>query len=359
MAFCQGHRPSEPPANRPEPFHVFLLLCTGFPFLPAKYHGTNQSGVTVLADILQVSNLTRRFGQRTAVDRVSFSVGEGESFGLLGPNGAGKSTTISIIAGLLKPTSGDVHVAGTSVQGRPMDTRRIIGYVPQEIALYPYLSATENLSFWGRMYGLTGSELAKRVAWALDTVGLTDRSTDRVSTFSGGMKRRLNIGAGLLHRPRLLMLDEPTVGIDPQSRNHILETVNRLIHEGMAILYTSHYMEEVEFLCHRVAIMDNGKIIAMGTTDELRLVVGDLDTLSFKVGDDAPDLESTVSSVEGVSRFAQSPGQIVVWAEHGRKVMADVITKLVDSGVSIVSVEVHEPNLETVFLHLTGKSLRD
>lgn len=312
-----------------------------------------------MSAILEASELCRSFGDRVAVDHVSFSVSEGESFGLLGPNGAGKSTAISMIAGLIQPTSGDSRVAGASVKSRPMEVRRTIGYVPQEIALYPYLTAAENLAFWGRMYGLQGAELAERAAWVLDTVGLSDRARDRVATFSGGMKRRLNIGAGLLHRPRLLILDEPTVGIDPQSRNHILQTVKSLNDQGMSIVYTSHYMEEVEYLCDRIAIMDLGKIMACGRLSDLRLLVGDLDMIRVKVAEGAPDASECITAVAGVSRFTQTPGEVVVWADHGRRVLAQVITSLADLGATISSIEVREPNLETVFLHLTGKSLRD
>jgi ABC-2 type transport system ATP-binding protein len=293
------------------------------------------------------------------VDDISFAVPEGESLGLLGPNGAGKSTTISMVCGLVTPTSGDVRVAGESVRDRPMQARRAFGLVPQDVALYPTLTARENLLFWGQMYGLGGQDLKSRVDSVLDIVGLSDRGRDRVQTYSGGMKRRLNMAVGLMHRPRLLVLDEPTVGIDPQSRNHILETVKSLNAEGMSVLYTSHYMEEVEYLCDRILIMDEGRMMALGTLDELRLLVGDQDVIKIKVAEAKPGAREALAAIEGVSGCTEEDRVMIVLAPHGRRVLADIITVLNSMGAKVTSVEVREPDLENVFLHLTGKSLRD
>lgn len=225
--------------------------------------------------MLQVKNLVKQFGQNEVVRGLTFAVARGESFGLLGPNGAGKSTTIAMICGLLTPTQGEIRVGGLDARQESMKVRQMMGVVPQEIALYPTLSARENLTFWGQMYGLQGRELAQRVDEALEIVSLTDRQKERIDKYSGGMKRRINIAASLLHRPELLIMDEPTVGIDPQSRNNILETVRRLNGElGMTVIYTSHYMEEVEYICERVGIIDQGRLIALGSLDEVRSLAG-------------------------------------------------------------------------------------
>ncbi len=263
------------------------LVChTG---LPREAH----KGV-VMAGIVEVVGLVKRFGELTAVDGVSFEIAQGEIFGLLGPNGAGKTTAISMISCLLAPDEGDVRVAGHSVLSDSIGVRRELGVVPQEIALYPTLTATENLRFWGRMYGMSGKTLEDAVSYGLSMAGLEDKAKVRVETFSGGMKRRINIAAGILHRPRVLLMDEPTVGIDPQSRNHILDTVRELNREGMTVVYTSHYMEEVEALCDRIAIIDHGKVIARGTLEELRALVGDEDRIRIQIGDDL-----AVSTTEG------------------------------------------------------------
>jgi ABC-2 type transport system ATP-binding protein len=248
--------------------------------------------------MLQVKELVKRFGDHEAVGGISFDVAKGECFGLLGPNGAGKSTTIAMICGLLPPTAGEVFVGNFSVQKEPNAAKQLMGVVPQEIALYPTLSARENLRFWGTLYGLYGRILQLRVDEALEIVGLTDRQSDRISTFSGGMKRRINIAAALMHHPELLIMDEPTVGIDPQSRNHILETVKRLNSErAMTVLYTSHYMEEVEFLCRRLAIIDHGRLLAEGTLDEIRRLPGSDPSASPTL--EEPTLESVFLQLTG------------------------------------------------------------
>jgi ABC-2 type transport system ATP-binding protein len=332
--------------------------------------------------LVAVSGLVKKFGENTAVDGVTFDIREGEVFGLLGPNGAGKTTTISMISCLIAPTAGTVTVAGLSVATDATKVKSALGVIPQEIALYPTLTALENLRFWGRMYGLSGALLEERVAEALETAGLADRAKERVETYSGGMKRRINIAAGIMHRPRLLIMDEPTVGIDPQSRNHILETVKGLNERGMTVLYTSHYMEEVEFLCDRVGIVDHGRLIALGTIDELRRLVGDENVISVRVAElpegvlDAlravPQVDSVTSAgpaAKPADADAAEPTDaaatddrtavIEVLSADSGAVVADVVAVLGRAGARILSVEVREPNLESVFLHLTGKSLRD
>ncbi len=239
-----------------------------------------------MAAILEVHNLTKNFGDFTAVKGVSFNIEEGEVFSLLGPNGAGKSTTISMLSCLLEPSGGEAQVGGFSVSSNPMDVKRIIGVVPQEIALYDDLSARENLIFWGQMYGMSGSSLKVRVDQVLEEIGLVEKANQRIKTYSGGMKRRVNIGVGLLHKPRLLFMDEPTVGIDPQSRRNILDSVKELNSQGMTVLYTTHYMEEAEELSDRVGIIDHGELIALGTQRELTQTIGQNDTLYLHLGND-------------------------------------------------------------------------
>jgi len=337
-------------------------------------------------DIVTVTDLVKRFGDNMAVDGVSFAICEGEIFGLLGPNGAGKTTTISMISCLLTPTAGDVVVDGSPVLKDPAAVKRSLGVVPQDIALYPTLSALENLKFWARMYGLSGTLLEQRVGEALELAGLADRAKEAIEKYSGGMKRRINIAAGIMHHPRVLIMDEPTVGIDPQSRNHILETVKELNRRGMTVIYTSHYMEEVEFLCDRVGIVDHGKLIAVGTIDELKRLVGDENVISVRVSDvpdgalealkALPDVES-VSCAAGVEpaatadesgateaeeRTAGDAGAsatIEVLSRDSGAVIASVVTALTGLGAKVLAIDVREPNLESVFLHLTGKSLRD
>ncbi|HWH31108.1 MAG TPA: ABC transporter ATP-binding protein [Egibacteraceae bacterium] len=243
--------------------------------------------------VLRCEGLRQAYGRRVAVDGVGFTIAEGEAYGLLGPNGAGKTTTISMLCGLLSPDAGHVEVAGHRMDAEPFAAKALIGYVPQELALYPDLSARENLTFFGRVQGLSGAELRARVAHALEVAGLVDRAGDRVEAYSGGMKRRVNIAVGLLHRPKLLVLDEPTVGVDPQSRAAILDTVQALNADGMALLYTSHYMEEVERVCHRIGILDEGRLIAEGTHDELVGLVG------AQPGAPRPTLESVFLHLTG------------------------------------------------------------
>ncbi|MBN2822162.1 MAG: ABC transporter ATP-binding protein [Coriobacteriia bacterium] len=309
--------------------------------------------------MVEVRGLVKRFGELTAVDRVDFTIAEGEMFGLLGPNGAGKTTTISMISCLLEPTEGEITVAGHSIREQQTALKRTLGVVPQEIALYPTLSAAENLAFWGRMYGLSGAKLKSAVEEALELAGLADRSKERVEKYSGGMKRRINIAAGILHKPKVLLMDEPTVGIDPQSRNHILETVKDLNDSGMTVLYTSHYMEEVEYLCDRIAIMDHGRIIAIGTLNELRDVVGGMDVISVSVGEVSEGVLAAVGAINGVKGVNRSEGTMEVLTPGSGSILGKLVATLESEGAHVTSVTVTEPNLESVFLHLTGKSLRD
>jgi ABC-2 type transport system ATP-binding protein len=307
-----------------------------------------------------------------AVKGVSLDIRKGEIYSLLGPNGAGKTTTISMISGLLKPTRGDAKIGGYSITKQPMDAKRLLGVVPQEIALYPTLSARRNLEFFGQMYGLGGSELNKRIDEVLDFIDLKDRENDRIDTFSGGMKRRVNIGVGLLHRPQLIYMDEPTVGVDPQSRRRILDTVLRLRDEyQMTVLYTTHLMEEAQELSDRVGIIDHGSIIAQGSQTELMAQVGEEDRLVLTVsGVNVPQsLFDQFKSIEGISHVQAEPKEengseatetrLIVYASRGRKALPDVIRIANEAGVTILSVAVKEPDLESLFLNLTGRALRD
>jgi len=310
--------------------------------------------------LLEVKELSKSYGNIKAVGGISFEIQKGEIFGLLGPNGAGKTTTISMLSCLIKPDSGDAFVDGCSILKDSMEVKKRIGVVPQDVSLYPTLSAQENLVFFGEMYGLTGSKLREKVDDVLEVVGLTDRRKEAINKYSGGMKRRINIAVGLLPSPKLLILDEPTVGVDPQSRTNILETLKELNKKGLTILYTSHYMEEVEFLCHRIAIMDLGKIIAIGSLNELRLLVGERDLLRISTANEiSKDLVETVKKIPDVSEARVLDESIEILTLHGRKLLPQIIEIFGDAGIKIKSVEVKEPNLESVFLHLTGKELRD
>jgi len=311
--------------------------------------------------ILQVQNLAKKYGDFTAVNGISFDIQEGEIFSLLGPNGAGKTTTISILSTLYAPTSGDATIDGHSVTKNPMAVKQVIGVVPQDIALYEDLTARENLIFWGQMYGLSGKGLASRVDEVLEQIGLTDKAKNRVKTYSGGMKRRVNIGVGLLHKPRLLFMDEPTVGIDPQSRRAILDTVKDLNKQGMTLLYTTHYMEEAEELSDRVGIIDHGELIALGTQKELTQQVGETETLILHVGesDDPEALANSLKGVKDVLEANAADHKVSVITPDAEEVLAAVVSKANERGIKIRSIDIREPNLEAVFLHLTGRALRD
>ena len=315
--------------------------------------------MTMGRSVLEAEGLVKTFDDLVAVDGVSLTISEGETLGLLGPNGAGKTTTISMIGGLLEPDSGTVVVSGESIKTGSPRGRGAIGLVPQELAIYPDLTGEENLEFFGRLYGMDGGQIESRVAEVLEVVGLTDRKDDATKEYSGGMKRRLNIGIGLLHRPKLLILDEPTVGVDPQSRNSILESVESLSGEGMAVLYTTHYMEEAERLCDRVAIIDEGRIQAEGTRRELVAMVGEKDRVTIQASGDLESAVTQLVGMEGITEASASDGGIHVLAANASGNLPRILTVVSENGAGITGVDVEEPNLEAVFLHLTGKALRD
>jgi len=314
-----------------------------------------------MQSILEVQNLVKKYGGVTAVKGISFDIKEGEIFSLLGPNGAGKTTTISMLSTLYTPTSGDATIDGHSITKDPMAVKQVIGVVPQEIALYEDLTAKENLLFWGQMYGLSGKSLNSRVDEVLEQIDLVDKAKNRVKTYSGGMKRRVNIGVGLLHKPRLLFMDEPTVGIDPQSRRAILDTVKDLNKHGMTVLYTTHYMEEAQELSNRVGIIDHGELIALGTQDELTKQVGQTDTLVLHIGenDDSATLAASLKGMKDILEANASDHEISIITPQAENILASVVSKANERGIKIRSLDIREPNLEAVFLNLTGRALRD
>jgi ABC-2 type transport system ATP-binding protein len=311
------------------------------------------------APVLTCRGLRKKYGERTAVDGVSFEIARGECYGLLGPNGAGKTTTISMICGLVERDAGEVTVAGARIDHHSVEARSHIGYVPQEVALYPDLSATENLRFFGKLEGLEGKELDQRVQDALESVGLADRARERLDRFSGGMRRRANLAVGILHRPDLLMLDEPTVGVDPQSRNAIFELVRELAGSGMSILYTTHYMEEAERLCDRIGVMDEGRLVAEGTPNELVESIGVADKVRVVVSSGRDSLAAELGRLRGAESVECNDDGIELLAAHGRTLLRDVLDAAERVGVVVDGVEVIRPDLEVVFLKLTGKALRD
>jgi ABC-2 type transport system ATP-binding protein len=318
-----------------------------------------QSGPTT-PDTLVVETLSKRFGDLQAVNDLSFRVAAGETFGLLGPNGAGKTTAISMICGLLDPDSGTITVNGTAIKPGSTAGREFIGYVPQEIALYLDLTGLDNLRYFARLYGLKGATAASRIAEVLDIVGLADRADDLVDKYSGGMQRRLNIAAGMLHRPKLLILDEPTVGIDPQSRNAILDAVDRLGAEGMSVLYTTHYMEEAERLCDRIGIVDRGQLLACGTRRELVALVDEHDRIVIGVDGDAARIADELrTQPEIVEASAADDRTVEASVDRAELVLPQLMAHLSERGVPLSRIQVIEPSLDSVFLHITGTALRD
>jgi ABC-2 type transport system ATP-binding protein len=311
------------------------------------------------ANAVEVRDLRKNFGDFAAVRGVTFNVAAGEIFSLLGPNGAGKTTTISILSCLAQPSAGAAHVMGHAVTEAPLAVKRAIGVVPQEIALYPDLSARENLNFWGKLYGLRGPALRRRVEEVLEIVGLTERQKGAAEKFSGGMKRRLNIGIALLHRPQVIIMDEPTVGIDPQSRRNILDSIKDLNRQGMTVLYTTHYMEEAQELSHRIAIMDQGQIIAIGTHAELVKIVGELDRIDVTVNTEGSRIVETWRAVEGVRQVTAQDGKMTLLVDDSNLTLPKLFEAATRAGARILSVDIQEPNLEAVFLHLTGRALRE
>ena len=314
-----------------------------------------------MESILEVKDLKKNYGDFAAVKGITFDIKEGEIFSLLGPNGAGKTTTISMLSTLYTPTAGDASIGGHSISKEPMAVKQVIGVVPQELALYEDLTARENLIFWGQMYGLSGKSLNSRVDEVLEQIGLVDKAKNQVKTYSGGMKRRVNIGVGLLHKPRLLFMDEPTVGIDPQSRRAILDTVKDLNRQGMTVLYTTHYMEEAEELSDRVGIIDHGELIALGTQDELTRQVGQTDTLILHIGEneDTKALAQALKRLDGVLEAIAVDHEVSIVTPRAEDVLATVVGAATERGIKIHSIDIREPNLEAVFLHLTGRALRD
>lgn len=310
-------------------------------------------------NVVKLDQVVKRYGNHLSVDHLSLTIGEGEIFGLLGPNGAGKSTTIKMICGLLKSDHGDILVDGQEVRKHPVAVKRKIGLVPQEIAIYDELSAQENVLFFGRLYGLRGKQLRERAEEALAFVGLSERMKKKPSTFSGGMKRRLNIACALVHQPKLIIMDEPTVGIDPQSRNHILDSVRELNRRGATVIYTSHYMEEVEAISSRIGIMDHGRLIAQGSMAELMERVEEEEKLLIETADLTDSATEEISSHPMVQRISQEGDTLEVFMRHAQAHLQDILYILGKHQVRVASLQSVMPNLETLFLSLTGRTLRD
>jgi ABC-2 type transport system ATP-binding protein len=307
--------------------------------------------------VLEVTDVRKQFGSVEALRGVSLAVDEGETFGLLGPNGAGKTTLLSIVAGLLDPGSGSARLFGRPLSRNDFDAKRAIGIATQDVSLYGELTARENLEFFGRLYGMNGSDLSRRVAEVLEFTALTDRAKDRVATYSGGMKRRLNLGAAVVHRPRILYLDEPTTGVDPQSRNHIFEEVRSLNAAGVTVIYTSHYMEEVEALCPRIAILDRGRVIACDTRASLlRMLDG---TLTVRVNRDLSAVADRARRLPGVKVQSADGDTLTLAAADVGALTPQVVAILRDLGVELTGLETQEPTLEKVFLRLTDTKVRD
>ena len=308
---------------------------------------------------IEALDLRKSFGENRAVQGVSFQVKRGEIFSLLGPNGAGKTTTISMLSCLLRPDDGDARVMGRSIRSDPSGVKSVLGVVPQEIALYEDLTARENLTFWGKMYDLRGSKLKARVDEVLEVIGLRDRANERVGKYSGGMKRRVNIGVALLHKPQVVYMDEPTVGIDPQSRRSILDNVVRLKNEGMTVLYTTHYMEEAQELSDHIGIMDYGKLIACGTNEELVKLVGQQTRIDLTLNAHVESVTAAWREIEGVSHVAAENGAATALVNDSNLTLPHLFEAASRLSARITSVNIREPNLEAVFLHLTGRALRD
>ena len=309
--------------------------------------------------MIRIERLSKSFDALVAVDDVSFDVAEGEIFGLLGPNGAGKTTTINMICGVLKPDGGRVLIGGKDIWLTPKVVKRSLGVVPQEISVYEDLTARDNLNFWGSLYGLTGSDLTSRVDEALTRVGLSDRAKDKVKEFSGGMKRRLNLCMGLLHRPKVLLLDEPTVGIDPQARFNILEVVREVAASGTTVLYTTHYMEEAQELCDRVAIIDHGKILTVGTLEELTKLAGEAEVLKLTGCFEDQIARERLAAIEGIRVLKADDRVAVLSIDADGPGLLAVLPQVLSANLEVEDVSIQQPNLQSVFITLTGKELRD
>ncbi|PJZ01157.1 export ABC transporter ATP-binding protein [Bacillus vallismortis] len=310
-------------------------------------------------NVAAVQDLNKRYGNKTAVDGISFEVREGEVLGLLGPNGAGKSTTIHMLSGVLSASSGNIRILGHNVKKGSKEMKKGIGIVPQDIAIYEEISAEKNVRFFASLYSLKGEELKTRVKEALELVQLYDRKDDKPKTFSGGMKRRLNIACAIAHQPKLIIMDEPTVGIDPQSRHHILESIKELKTRGASIIYSTHYMEEIEAISDRIIIMNEGKIIADGTIEELYRKVNKEMTYAFQLTRVQPLNQNSIRDIKGVTEVSFSDHQLKVTVQQNHDHLSDIIAELSTQGCSIQSMNKQEASLETVFLELTGRKLRD
>jgi linearmycin/streptolysin S transport system ATP-binding protein len=317
------------------------------------------SWISPEAVLIQIERLRKCYEELVAVDDISFDVRDGEIFGLLGPNGAGKTTTISMICGVLKPDGGRVIVDESNIWLEPKKVKMHLGVVPQEIAVYEDLTARDNLSFWGSLYGLSGSELTRRIDETLDRVGLAERTDDKVKTFSGGMKRRLNLSMGLLHRPKFLLLDEPTVGIDPQARLNILDVIREVAAAGTTVLYTTHYMDEAEQLCDRIAIIDHGKILALGTLAELTKRAGEAEVLRLTGPFDDESLRERLAAIPGARILGLGDGSAVLAIESEGPGLLEILPLVLEADLGIEDVSIQRPNLQSVFIALTGRELRD
>ncbi len=310
--------------------------------------------------VVKMEQVTKSFGDITAVDNMSLDIEEGEIFGLLGPNGAGKSTAINMITGLLLFDKGSISVLGSDVKKEKMTTKGYIGIVPQEVAIYEELTTLENVKFFASLYGLRGKELEASAREALEFTGLSENADKFPKTFSGGMKRRLNIACAIAHKPKIIIMDEPTVGIDPQSRNHILQSVKKLNKQGSTIIYTSHYMEEVEEICTRIAIMDHGKVIALGTCKELEDLINDRNIVLVTVMDLLSGIkENDIKEIPGVDSVEIQENTIKISSFREVNNMDKIINYFISNGISIKSLESKMPDLEAVFLAMTGRKLRD
>ena len=308
--------------------------------------------------MIRVEGLRKKYGELTAVDGVSFEVREGEIYGLLGPNGAGKTTTLSMISGLMQPDEGRVLFGGVDLATDPLGIKKDLGVVPQDIALYEELTARENLRFWGGLYGLSGAKLKDAIQAALKLVGLDDNADKKVSKFSGGMKRRLNLSMGLVHRPRVVMMDEPTVGIDPQARANILEVVREIASSGTTVLYTTHYLEEAEGFCDRIAIMDHGKILTEGTLDELKRMLGEGEIVTVLGTFDTAVIRDDLGQMESVQVISAEADRLVLSTAEGSGAVR-LLTRLLDGKLDVDGVSIQPPSLSGLFLKLTGRELRD
>lgn len=309
---------------------------------------------------IEIKNVTKRFNDKLVVDNVSTGIEKGDVFGLLGPNGAGKSTLISMMSGLLKIDSGDVFIDGNSITKNPLAVKERIGLVPQDIALYEKLSTKENLEFWGSMYGLKGALLKSRIDEAIELAGLQDNVKTQVKKFSGGMKRRLNIACAILHHPEVLIMDEPTVGIDPQSRNHIFQFTKDINKEnGTTVIYTSHYMEEIEALCNSLFILDLGKEIAKGGKEEVKRMVINMTKVEITTGSYSDEVLLSLKKLKGTREVLKEEGKLVLVTDNTSFDLEDAVRVLISKGIKFTSININEPTLEEVFLTLTGKKLRD